>query len=399
MTLRTSSASRSWLSAPLSSFLLFAGSIVFVMALAEGILRLFPGLLSVQRQQIVQAADPDNMGIAHPYIGYLHKPFNTGVMSSGDFRAIQHTDGYGFRNTWPWPTRAEIVALGDSFTFGYGVEDDQSWPAILARTLAPNRVINLGLIGAGTNQYLRVYETFGVRLHPKLTLIGAFMENDFWDAEMFDLWLKSGAGGDEMYWKVRGQFEFELSWRHPVTDLKGALKLHSYLFNLVKSARDSWASGKPVFYSCSHGGRVRLVLSDLENAAARSRPGRSDFQLVLDALVRIHELAKREQSQMLVLFLPSKEEVYLPLLGSDVPDLTSSLDRALEKEGIEYLDLAPALRQRAAAGECLYFGTDGHPNAGGHAAMAEIIAAHIKQNAQKYGLVSYDKPLSLTHTL
>ena len=46
---------RQWV--PLSSLLLVAASIVFAMVLAEGILRLFPGLLSVELQQIVQA-DP-----------------------------------------------------------------------------------------------------------------------------------------------------------------------------------------------------------------------------------------------------------------------------------------------------------------------------------------------------
>jgi SGNH hydrolase-like domain, acetyltransferase AlgX len=404
------------------------------LSLAEGFLRLFPASLPYDVRKTLEAQSRD-LGIAHPYVGYLHKPFHTGVMSSLDFRAIEHTDGYGFRNAWPWPEQAEIIALGDSFTFGYGAEDNQSWPAILAHTLAPNRVINLGLIGAGTNQYLRVYETFGVKLHPKLILIGAFMENDFWDAEMFDLWLKSGVGGNEMYWKMRGQFEFNS--RHPVTSLIGTLRLHSYLFNLVKSARDSWQSNKPVpawwapseftwrhpltslmalirlrsdvissgkgapdswqshkpvFYSCADGSRLRLVPGELANAVARSQPGSSDFQLVLDAVVRIHELARSKESHELILFQPSKEEVYLPLLRSDIPDLTSSLRTALEKKGIEYLDLTPALRRRATAGDCLFFGTDGHPNVSGYAAIAETVAAHLKQNAQRYGLVSDDKP-------
>src|SRR5262249_43101230 len=156
MTLRTSSASRSWLSALLSSFLLFAGSIVFALVLAEGILRLFPGLLSVELQQIVQA-DPDNYGVAHPYIGSLHRPNNTFIIAGRAFHAVNHTDGYGFRNAWPWPEKAEIVVVGDSVTFGYGVEDDQAWPALVAKALPHNRLVNLGLIGAGTQQYLRVY--------------------------------------------------------------------------------------------------------------------------------------------------------------------------------------------------------------------------------------------------
>src|SRR5262245_66042919 len=95
MTSETSAASRFWQSKPFPSFLLFAGSILFALTLAEGILRLFPGLLSVELQQIVEAR-PDNFGIAHPYIGYLNKPNNTFIVDGRDFRAVKHTYVYGF---------------------------------------------------------------------------------------------------------------------------------------------------------------------------------------------------------------------------------------------------------------------------------------------------------------
>ena len=39
-------------------------------------------------------------------------------------------------------------------TFGQGVNDEQAWPAILARAFPTSRIINLGLIGAGPQQYL-----------------------------------------------------------------------------------------------------------------------------------------------------------------------------------------------------------------------------------------------------
>jgi hypothetical protein len=39
------------------------------------------------------------------------------------------------------------------------------------------------------------------QLRPKVVLVGLFIGNDFWDAEMFDLWFKSGAGGSYMIWR------------------------------------------------------------------------------------------------------------------------------------------------------------------------------------------------------
>ena len=95
------------------NILLVAGSSFLALAMTEAILRLFPGLLPVELQQIIRA-DPRDYGVVHPYIGHLHKPNNALVISGRDFRAVHHTDGYGFRNAWPWPKTAEIVTLGDS---------------------------------------------------------------------------------------------------------------------------------------------------------------------------------------------------------------------------------------------------------------------------------------------
>ena len=184
--------------------LVLAGSSFLALVLTEAILRLFSSRLPVEVQQIVRA-DPSNYGVFHPYIGNLGKPNNALVLEGRDFHAVHHTDGYGFRNSWPWPKTADIVTLGDSVVFGQGVEDEQAWPAILAHSFPKSRVINLGLIGAGPQQYLRVYETFGLKLHPKFVLVGFFMGNDFWDAETFDLWLKSGTGGNYMVWRDFGR--------------------------------------------------------------------------------------------------------------------------------------------------------------------------------------------------
>ena len=113
-------------------------------------------------------------------------------------------DGHGFRNAQPWPDAAEIVVVGDAVVFGYGVEDEQGWPALLARAVAPTRVINLGLLEAGPQQYARVYATFGTALHPKIVLVGLFMADDFRDAELFARWEHEGSGASYRAW-LEGQ--------------------------------------------------------------------------------------------------------------------------------------------------------------------------------------------------
>ena len=114
------------------SALAIGGSLLLTITLIEAALRVFSGWLPVELHQLMQA-DPNNYGVAHPYIGHLHRPNNALAISGRDFRAVHHTDGHGFRNSWPWPKTAEFVVLGDSVTFGQGVEDTQAWPAILAQ--------------------------------------------------------------------------------------------------------------------------------------------------------------------------------------------------------------------------------------------------------------------------
>ena len=218
--------------------------------------------------------------------GNLGTPNNALVLEGRDYHAVHHTDAYGFRNSWPWPKTADIVTLGDSVVFGQGVQDEQAWPAILAHSFPKSRVINLGLIGAGPQQYLRVYETFGLKLHPKLVLVGFFMGNDFWDAETFDLWLKSGTGGNYMVWRDFGRpTNVSLELKQPIGKLLSSvwwraklLARKSYLWNLLLyvggNVRQWTPTGRKVF-KAPDGKRLELAPAALANNTKEVSAGRN----------------------------------------------------------------------------------------------------------------------------
>ena len=151
---------------------LFVSGLVSLL-LAEGFLRLFPGFLPPERRQYM-LVDMNNVGVKHSYIGHLHTPYAKKQLKGPDYDVKQTTGAFGFRNPGAWPRQADVVILGDSLVFGYGVSDGSAWPAIVDRSFPNMKVINLGLVGAGAEQYLRVYQTFGARLHPKLVIVGMF---------------------------------------------------------------------------------------------------------------------------------------------------------------------------------------------------------------------------------
>jgi lysophospholipase L1-like esterase len=377
---------------PIYAVISIAIGLLVALALVEGVLRVFPGLLPIEIRHLMGARERE-FGVGHPYIGHLHTPNNTFVHSGRDFSATHHTDGYGFRNSWPWPDRVEIVALGDSVTFGQTVEDHQAWPAVLDSFLPQSSVINLGLSGAGVQQYLRVYETFGIKLHPKLLLVGVFIRNDFWDDGLFERWLTSETG-NYMVWRDFGRpTKVRFDFNHPIDGLVQTLRLvvrGSHLYNLLRYIR--WLSFEVKIFQTADGSRLELLSGDFAEKTLGAQPERREFQFALNALRQIHSIASDNGTTMLVLLQPGKEEVYLPLLGEPMAEPSEPLRRELENSGIQYLDLMPAFRQRALAGEKLFHEADGHPNARGYALIAESVLSHLKANVGKYGLKDWESP-------
>ena len=86
-----------------------------------------------------------------------------------------------------------------------------------------------------------------------------------------------------------------------------------------------------------------------------------------------------------MLLIPFKESVYWDNLKPRLP-ATSRLDveRPMRvmldfcaAQNVRCLDLTPAFRQHAAAGEQLYFRSDGHWNVAGHALAANLVYDYL----------------------
>ena len=108
------------------------------------------------------------------------------------------------------------------------------------------------------------------------------------------------------------------------------------------------------------------------------RPEHPNFQLVLDAVEQTRALAAGTGGQFLVLLVPTKEEVYLPLLDERPPPGTAAFAAHFRATGIPYVDLTPSFQARARAGERLFFEIDGHPNAAGYRLFADVVLNQLQ---------------------
>ena len=98
-------------------------------------------------------------------------------------------DGDGFRGSDPTPPgrlEAPLLAVGDSFTFGDGVSDRETWPAQLQR-LSGHRVLNGGVSGYGFDQIVLRAESLAAAVQPSLIIVG-FIADDILRTELKRLW-------------------------------------------------------------------------------------------------------------------------------------------------------------------------------------------------------------------
>jgi hypothetical protein len=91
-------------------------------------------------------------------------------------------DARGYRNRMAL-SEAEIVTLGDSWTYGAGVPSDAAWPHVLSQRL--NRpVYNMGVPGTGPLQSREILRQ-ALQLHPKVVIFGFYFGNDLLDDFFF----------------------------------------------------------------------------------------------------------------------------------------------------------------------------------------------------------------------
>ncbi|MEM8998542.1 MAG: SGNH/GDSL hydrolase family protein, partial [Acidobacteriota bacterium] len=126
--------------------------------------------------------------IPDPHTGFLHKPDSVGHYPGG--RAF--INGLGHRDDGATRRKAgdvfRILVIGDSFTVGANVEQDEPYAQVLERRLRTElgdrvEVLNAGVGAWNPFQYAQYYEFHGRALDPDLVIVGFFVGNDSYVAQ------------------------------------------------------------------------------------------------------------------------------------------------------------------------------------------------------------------------
>lgn len=309
----------------------------------------------------------------------LSPGFEGEVRRPGSFRTSVVINSSGMRGPEvpaKQPGNFRLLALGDSFTFGYGVEVNEPFVSLLAEDFQTEiplfESLNGGVGGYGLPDNLLWLERYGLELKPDLVLLCIFVGNDILDATE---WGRSAmsqgvSAGMPLAGSRRGlslwlyqHFHFFrlLDKIKPILGLSESANL-TYLRTMILTGFDESELTKE--------GRANnaTAISGIANLAAEHH-----FRLAAVLIPIGFQLDPQGPGTARLFSLAGVDpETY------DFEAVNRFFKTTLDEHGIPSLDLTHDLRDPYRKGERLIFPGDGHFTPHGHRLVAAAIARFLR---------------------
>lgn len=324
------------------------------------------------------------------------------------FWYVFQTDEMGFPNSqYTWQERYDIIVTGDSFVTRSA---PQTWIELLAAQTGKS-ILTLGASSWTTLNEVEAVKQFGLDKKPQWVVLLYFSGNDLINAQHY---LDKQASG--------------LDWRE--YDMQGVpwyrrLVTYHLARYALQSSRSAVADAAPRYRYpvtvTTDWGPLETVFKDIHllpmSASYETVAASDEFAAITRALRELHELTAVQNAHLLLVYVPSKEEVYWPRLWDDV-DVNNVLERSVTvtlSQGdhgrlqwtpryisydtmsanydaqarllaefaaahqIDFLDLTSALREKTIREGEFYHYADPHWNQAGNQLVADLIQAYMRQ--------------------
>ncbi|MGH9368457.1 MAG: GDSL-type esterase/lipase family protein [Thermoanaerobaculia bacterium] len=390
------------------------------LLVAEAVLQLFSLLVPARMDFLRQARAPISL-----------KDARLGLRPNPDF---PDHDAGGYRNA-SVPPEADVVALGDSHTYGTGVRREENWPHRLAERTG-RTVYGISCGGWGPTQSLILFDG-ALALKPRLVVEAFYTGNDLFDC--FDTVygdhglpqlatdepasaqaIRAAERREPLKERYDGLYRLLLEGTPAgappppafrARSLRSFLREHSKLYQLASVARyrvtrmfrrSGWEAEKEKarqgpareFYRIFEQGAFRTIFTPVYRTAAMDLEDpriAEGLRIALEALRSMSERAREAGTELLVLLIPTKELVFRDEAAKAPPAedywwviekeqiIRTRTMEFLRGRGIPFLDTLPALRESLARGLQPYpESADGHPNPEGHRIIAGVVAAEME---------------------
>ena len=305
-----------------------------------------------------QQGEEDTLYISDEELGFRCKSNYNGFLTSPEFRTRVITNSSGYRATRDFEKPANgnrIMTFGDSFTFGYGVEYEETYSAKIEEGLSRLsttgvEVFDFGTPAYGTLQEAIVFDRFK-HLKPDLVVIGLLARdtvveeggNDFVDNYNF------------FHLKKFGAFDGDAVQQHgsATRQIRKWLKQYSNLYRIFELHLGSLLR---TFY----------------------RPGAGPTDLIADSRKITAECLRNFDHSLgelgirgIILWIP---------FPSSVTKSDHSVAQWLQSLELKNFDVVDVVSRFKGSAMQYYFPLDGHWNPKGHALAAEaVVEAIVKQ--------------------
>lgn len=298
---------------------------------------------------------------ADPLLGWVNRPNVALENASGAGRWLHH-NAQGYRDTQDTPPdlqpgEVRVVCSGDSFTFGFGVSDDETWCHQLEK-LGHWNTVNMGLNGYGLDQIFLRYRRDSPKIAHQIHILG-FIYDDI----------------DRM----RSQISFFKASKPVLESTPQGLRV------VNDPVRDDWKMAPWIFSRQTEIQQLKTV--ELMQKLLPQPAGPhvlTDAQIRQNTLAIFDELAalsKNSNHSLLVVQIPTLRD----FADADRNAREKELGADLDRRGIARLDLIDKMKEIPLRDLTQYFiPGDYHYTAAGNRLLAHYIypaaAAQLKRN-------------------
>jgi lysophospholipase L1-like esterase len=344
---------------------LFFGKIILMVSGVLIAILVGEVLLRVTSPQVLQV-HPPGLYTADPDVGYVLTPSFQGELVQSEFKTAITTNAAGLRGPElrpVLPNTKRILLLGDSQTWGYGVNDDETYAVHLEKLLADRypswdiQVLNGGVPGYGTADQLHFLESRATIFQPDRVVVQFLSVNDL---------RENRAPANTWAIIVDGM----LGHSNPAESINRTLPLwekaqmwfkqHSHLARLVFDVVGYWAMRAGLL------GNIDAMWGEDFTA--------EDKELGISYLVAIADTAAAHEASTLFLYTTGQVHIFPDTY--EAPRSATVVEEAAAQAGVKWVDASAILSQHPAK-ETLYFAQNGHWTTTGHIAIAEILANTI----------------------
>lgn len=367
-------------------------SIVFSITLSVGLDRFYGTYLM-----------PETLDILFP-------AFSKAKHETSEFDLSVRINNLGFRGTKTSieKTKKRVVLIGDSFTFGWGVELEQTWIHLLSEKYPGIDFLNLGQGGNHPGDYVRLAKQSLPLLKPDLVIVGILQGNDLHQlmrviefeesVKSMESVTQTGESNTEKLQRYLRVAFPNLSKRFPsTTSIQDRWKqdAQKLLSELTESQLDKYNSLSSEIRSDFELGRLNpsLIYESIHHPNILIEAVDTSNTLCKKGIIRLHDhlqeletLASENGSDLLFLSLPNRPYGFpdtkqvLSELGFEV-DGSDTLDADLPLK-LAMMNLRSDLisRRISSATEPLFFRYDGHWNENGNRIFAAELISGLEQN-------------------